>query len=410
MSGVLDAAARVAAEGTDPDLLARLVAWACRPRHELDALRRRVRDAPDPAERARGPQGAATLLARLAGPPPSWLDDATLRVLGLWEGLGVRAAVVGDPAYPVRLAEGWPVTDGPTVLTWRGSRPTDAGPGVAIVGARAATRYGLEVAAWLAAEIARAGGRVVSGGAVGVDAAAHRAALGLPGGTTVVLGCGHAVPYPAAHARRGGLFDRVLEDGGTLLCELLPEVRPHPGVIRGRNRILAGLAEVTVVVEGGSRSGALLTAGAAAERGRAVLAVPGDVRAPGSAAPLRLLAEGAEPCGSPADVLAHLPRLTTPIVRTSRPLPERAHAGADADEDEDEDAETVAGGGLDPRILRLLARAWPRPVVLDELVHTSGVAAAPLLAMLMRARIAGGIEDVDGGVRLRRGGRSVEGR
>jgi DNA processing protein len=393
-------ASRIAADGTEPAELAALVAWACRPRHDLDALRRRVRDASDPTEQLDGPQGAGALLARLAGTPPPWLDVAVTRVLGAWERLGVRVTIIGDPAYPMRLAEGWPSLDAPTLLAWRGSPPRDAGPGVAIVGSRAASAYGLEVASWLAHDIARAGGRVVSGGAVGVDAAAHHAALGSPGGTTVVLGCGHGVSYPAVHARRGGLFDRVLEDGGTLLCELLPEVRPHPGVIRARNRILAGLAEVTVVVEGGARSGALITASAAAERGRAVLAVPGDVRAAGSAAPLRLLSEGAEACCSPADVLAHLPapsqrgRATSDDVGTAAAAPGM-----------------VAGiAGLDASVVRFLRRAWPRPLDVDELAHASGIPAGRLLTMLTHARIAGEIEDVAGGIRLRSVPTAVQGR
>jgi len=393
-------ASRIAADGTDPAELMALVAWACRPRHDLDALRRRVRDASDPADRLDGSRGAGALLARLAGPPPPWLGAAMTHVLGAWERLGVRVAIVGDPAYPMRLAEGWPTLDAPTLLAWRGGPPRDAGPGVAIVGSRAASAYGLEVAAWLAHDIARAGGRVVSGGAVGVDAAAHQAALGSPGGTTVVLGCGHGVDYPAVHARRGGLFDRVLEDGGTLLCELLPEVRPHPGVIRARNRILAGLAEVTVVVEGGSRSGALITASAAAERGRAVLAVPGDVRAAGSAAPLRLLSEGAEACGSPADVLAHLPAPLSPHPTAARTAPSAPSVSGSV----------AVAAGLDARIVRLLERAWPRPLDVDELAHASGVAAGRLLTMLTQARIAGGVEDVAGGVRLRSVPTAVQGR
>ncbi|MEX0869263.1 MAG: DNA-processing protein DprA, partial [Nitriliruptoraceae bacterium] len=138
-----------------------------------------------------------------------------------------------------------------------------------------------------------AGARVVSGGAVGVDAAAHHASLASPGGTTVVLGCGHQVSYPRPHARTGGLFAQVVASAGTVCSELLPYEPPRPGAVRARNRVVAGLADVVVVVEGGTHSGSLLTASAAAEWGRTVLAVPGDVRAPGSQAPHRLLAEGA---------------------------------------------------------------------------------------------------------------------
>jgi DNA processing protein len=387
-----DLAAAVAAPGTDADLLARLVASARRAAREPDRIRRALATAVD------GPSDAAGAAARIAavagapsGPDAAGLRVATAEALRSWTGLGVRVAVVGDPGYPARLAEGWPTLDAPTLLAWRGQPPAVAGPGVAVVGARRATAYGLDVATELAAAVARAGGRVVSGGAHGIDAAAHAAALGLPGGTTVVLGCGHGVAYPRAHAGRGGLFDRILADGGTLVSELLPDVAPHPGIIRARNRIVAALAEAIVVVEGGDRSGALLTAAAAAERGRSVLAVPGDVRAPGSAAPLRLLSEGAAPYLGPGSALALLPA-----------VPRTADTSAAAATGPAEDVAGAAGatGLLPPAAVAALVRAWPRPLTPAELARTAGCDASPLLAGLVRARIAGVVEAVGDGVRL----------
>lgn len=380
------AVAAIAAPGTDPGSAAAVLAWSCGPRRSPDVLRRRFRD---DAARSPGPVRAgawASALADIArsdGGLDGAFADVALRIVGTWSRLGVRVTLVGDDAYPVLLAQGWPELDGPVLLAWRGEPPVDAGPGVAVVGARNASAYGTGVARLLASAVARAGGWVVSGGAVGVDAAAHAATLGLPGGTTVVLGCGHAVRYPVPHARAGGLFDRVLEDGGTLVSELLPEVTAHPGVIRARNRIVAGLATVTVVVEGGSRSGALLTAGAAAERGREVLAVPGDILAPGSAAPLRLLGEGARPCTGPGDLLDLLPgvgRWTCP-------------AG---------DGGPTGGPGVLPApVRRALERAGPRGIAIEDLAPLHPGGAGTLLALLTRARIAREVEDVIGGVRLR---------
>jgi DNA processing protein len=382
-------AADVAADGTDAELLALLVAWACGPRRDLDALRRRVRDDPSRTLATHALDGGA---------PQGPLLDVARRVLERWRALGVRVSLVGDPAYPARLAEGWPDSDAPVLLAWRGTPPADVGPSVAIVGARRATEYGTTVAGMLAAAVACAGGRVVSGGAVGIDAAAHEAALDLPGGTTVVLGCGHAVPYPKPHARTGALFDRVLEDGGTLVSELLPEVVPHPGVIRARNRILAGLADVVVVVEGDERSGALLTASAAAERGRDVLAVPGDVLRPGSRAPHRLLAEGAAPCTGPADVLARMPRHRSPDAPGGGgPHDARGAPAAPSSHPE----EAAAAGLLPGSVVQALVTAWPRGVPLDALAQVTDVGTGTLLAALTRARIAGVVEDVVGGVRLR---------
>jgi DNA processing protein len=389
----------VAHDGTDPSALAAILAWTCGPRRSPDSLRRRLRDASAGdvgLDGTAATSGIADRLARIArddGGLDGPLADVAGRVIGRWAARGVRVAIVGDLGYPERLAEGWPDLDAPVLLAWRGEPPATSGPGVAIVGARNATPYGTAVAELLAAAVARAGGRVVSGGAVGIDAAAHGAALGLPGGTTVVLGCGHDVPYPVPHARPGGLFERVLEDGGTLVSELLPEVGAHPGVIRARNRIVAGLADATVVVEGGGRSGALLTATAAADRGREVLAVPGDITVPGSVAPLRLLAEGARVCSGPQDVLALLP--------TSR-----ASAVSRTDEDPVGPSRPGSGLGHDPlpaAVHRALERAGPRGLAVEDLAPVLRGGAATLLAVLTRARIAGVVEDVPGGIRLRAG-------
>lgn len=384
------AVAAISAPGTDPAAVAALLTWACGPRRSVDVLRRRVRD---DATRAASPAAVGATAAALAdaarsdGGLDGPLADVALRIVGIWARLGVRITIVGDAAYPASLAQGWPELDGPALLAWRGEPPAAAGPGVAIVGARNATAYGAGVAELLASAVARAGGRVISGGAVGIDAAAHAATLGLPGGTTVVLGCGHAVRYPVPHARAGGLFERVLDDGGTLVSELLPEVTAHPGVIRARNRIVAGLATLTVVVEGGSRSGALLTAGAAADRGREVLAVPGDILAPGSAAPLRLLSEGARACTGPADVLDLLPG----IHRRTRP------PGGDGPPDRPGDGPGV----LPAPVRRALERAGPRGIAVEDLAPLHPGGAGALLALLTRARVAREVEDVAGGVRLR---------
>jgi DNA processing protein len=372
---------RIAAEGTDPRLLERALAWLVRPRYSADAARRACRDRADgePTDRLRSVLPSATTTDR----------QALVPVVEAWRRRGVTVALVGDAAYPARLGHGWPHTDGPVLLAWTG-QPPDGAPAVGLVGARRATAYGTGVAAWLAATVARAGGRVVSGGARGIDAAAHEAALETPGGTSVVLGCGHDVAYPRSHAAPGGLFDRVLDDGGTLLSELLPHEPPHAGNVRARNRIVAGLVDALVVVEGGARSGALLTAGAAADRGTAVLAVPGDVRAPGSTAPHRLLAEGAAPCRGPDDLLLAL----GVAQREATPEPGTRAAGP---------AGTPPGVlGLPDDVAAELTSAWPRPVQVDDLAERTGRGIPGLLAALTQAKVAGLLAESVDGVRLRR--------
>lgn len=398
----------IAEPGTDPALLAHLVAWTVRPRRSLDALRRRCRDeglaqAPDAA--------TASLLARLTAPHLT-ADDlrAAIRVVDQWHERACQLAIIGDPAYPERLAEGWPQTDAPCLLVRRGQVLTDR-PTVAMVGARRATAYGTGVTSWLAQAAADAGARVVSGGALGIDAAAHRAAASRLGGTAVVLGCGHAVDYPRPHARPGGLFDQVMEHAGALLGELLPSEPPRAGTVRARNRIVAGLADVVVVVEGRPTSGALLTAGAAAERGRLVLAVPGDIRAPGSAAPHRLLQEGAAPCTDPVDLIEALQISQRPDA--GAPAPPEGPATGSHRATGDRAASTDAGRP-DPRprtsvlsvlggdVYEALARAWPRPIHVDDLAAASGQPTGALLATLTRAQLAGELAQDATGIRLRR--------
>lgn len=412
------AAARLVAPGTDPDRFLTLLLWSLPTGRHLDRLRRQVRDAvADPAlptlpleggptdgQLGRGGSGgvtpgdaqaghddgpAARLVAAAGAVPVTHAADVA-QALATWQGLGVRVALVGDPCYPDRLAEGWPDTDGPAWLAWRGADPDDRSA-VALVGSRRATGYGTGVTAWLADAAAAAGLRIVSGGAIGVDAAAHGAALGRPGGTTVVLGCGHAVAYPRPHAQPGALFDRILDAGGTIVSECLPGDPPRAHRIRARNRIVAALADVTVIVEGRVRSGSLLTASAALTRDRVVLAVPGDVRAPGSEAPHRLLAEGAAPCTGPADLLAAV------RAATGAGLSDAAASGSDGAGG----AVGVAASALPAAARRELEQAWPRPVRLPDLAQRSGVPVGALLAAVTRARVSGELVEGHDGLRLR---------
>ncbi len=367
---------RVAAPGTDPVRLAAVVARGLRPGGSPSTAARRLVhltvEEPDlpPCE----------AVVRLAPDPSRTELDAIAPVAATWSRAGVRACVLGDPTYPTHLLRGWQRFGPPLLLAWRGpDAGLGGGPRVAVVGARRATAYGSGIAAWLAQGVSAAGVTVVSGGAVGIDAAAHRATAGVPSGTVVVLGCGHDVPYPQAHARPGGLFDQVLDDGGWIVSEQLPWVEAKPPNVLARNRIVAGLADAVVVVEGTQRSGSLRTATAAADRGIPLLAVPGDVRAPTSGAPNRLLREGATPCTEPADVLEVVGRPVEPGARPAQ-LPST----------------------LPEAVARELTARWPRPIRIDDLAAVTGVGVGPLLAALTRARIAGEIAEGAEGIRLTR--------
>ncbi len=154
----------------------------------------------------------------------------------------------------------------------RGAVPTDQ-PAAAIVGARAATHAGMERAHLLAKHLAARGVHVVSGGALGIDGAAHRGALAGGGLTTVVLGSGTDVPYPLRHAP---LFAEVVARGGGLVSLLPDGAPPRPGTFPKRNPLIAALADVVIVIEADVRSGSLSTAHAARKFGRVIAAWPGS--------------------------------------------------------------------------------------------------------------------------------------
>jgi DNA processing protein len=214
-----------------------------------------------------------------------------------------------DPEFPPLLAA---VHDPPPGLFLRGAAHAEllARPAIAVVGARSCTDYGAHVARLLAREIASAGAVVVSGLARGVDGWAHRGALDAGGATVAVLGCGIDRDYPRAHS---SLASRITETG-LIVSEYPPGVVPAPWRFPARNRIVAGLAAATVVVEARERSGALITADFALEEGREVLSVPGEITSSLSRGTNALLRVGATAVSTAADVLEAigLPPVTAP--------------------------------------------------------------------------------------------------
>jgi len=210
-----------------------------------------------------------------------------------------RLVPIASPLYPPRLRR---LADAPPLLAVRGNPALLGTRCVAIVGARAATRYGTEVATGFARDFVRAGWVVVSGLARGVDAAAHRGALDGGGATLAFQACGPDRTYPAANAR---LASDVIARGA-LVTELPVGTPPRAPYFPLRNRLISGLSEAVVVVEGRIRSGTLTTARHAAGQGIDVWAVPGPIGRPTSEGPLQLLRDGAGVATRAADVLGAL--------------------------------------------------------------------------------------------------------
>ena len=216
------------------------------------------------------------------------------------EDAGSFAVCRHDDGYPAALAD---LDDAPAVLYGAGSQARlaelVAEPAVAVVGTRRASAYGLEVARALGRGLSAARVTVVSGMALGVDAASHRGALAAGGNTIAVLACGVERAYPRTNR---ALHARIVDDG-VVLGELPPGTPPRRWTFPARNRIMAGLAGVTVVVEAAERSGSLITARFAHDLGREVGAVPGRVTSRMAAGSNRLLYDGAHVIRDAADVL-----------------------------------------------------------------------------------------------------------
>ncbi len=261
-----------------------------------------------------------------------------------------RYALTRDDArYPAALND---LRDAPARLyVWGGVLP-ELPSSVAIVGARAATSYGHTLATRLAGDLAAHGVIVVSGLAHGIDAAAHRAALAAGGRTVAVIASSLARVTPDDHAA----LAHDIAATGAVVSEVAEGGPFGRGAFVKRNRLIAALTAVTVVVEAGEKSGALATAAYARELGRGVLAVPGDVDRPGSRGTLALLRSGARPCADAGDVLALLE------------LPERAHA--------------------DPAE-RLRTRLRSEPESVEQLAAACGLGAADVLALLLRLHWSG---------------------
>jgi len=227
-----------------------------------------------------------------------------------------RIITCTDDEYPPLLRE---IYDPPIILYVRGELTERDRHAAAMVGTRMLTQYGRVTAANLSGQLARAGLTIISGGARGIDTVSHEAALAAGGRTVAVLGTGMDIVYPAENA---ALYRRIPENGAV--------ITQFPFGRRGdkqsfpiRNRIVAGMARATVVVEANRASGALITANFAADYGRTVFAVPGRIDAPRSTGCHDLIRDGAQLCGCADDVLEEFDqlRLSPAEVTDDRPMP-----------------------------------------------------------------------------------------
>jgi DNA processing protein len=294
------------------------------------------------------------------------LDDA--------KKVGAQVLVGEDLQYPELLRH---IPEPPTVLFALGNLSLLSRPAAAIVGSRDHSAYGAEVCRQVAGVAAASGVVIVSGMARGLDAVAHTAALDAGGTTIGVLGNGHGVIYPAANR---ALYERVAEKG-LLITEFPPGERPRVSSFPRRNRLISGLSRVTLVIEAAGGSGALITASAALDQGREVMAVPGNITSDVSTGTNRLIRDGAAPLLEPLDLLGHFPEIV-PVTATGHAAP----------------AARRLPDTLSPEERELAGLLGPEPTHPDELANRVQRPIGEVLAMLCGLEIAGVVEQGPGRV------------
>jgi DNA processing protein len=316
----------------------------------------------------------------LLAPAPEGLErlaEATLR----WRELpGHRVLALGEPGYPALLAH---IPDPPLLLYIKGRVELLASPMLAVVGSRNASAQGKANALAFAASLSGAGLCIVSGLALGIDAAAHEGALKGPGSTVAVIGTGPDQVYPA---RNRALCERIGVEG-CIVSEYPVGTPPLPGNFPKRNRIISGLAAGVLVVEAAAQSGSLITARQAAEQGRDVFAIPGSIHAALAKGCHLLIREGAKLVDTAADVLEAM--AVSPLARrTSPPAARCAGRG---------DAPAAGPDGAPAGSDALLAALGHDPVEPDILLASLGIGPALLSSQLLALELAGMVERQPGG-------------
>ncbi len=304
----------------------------------------------------------------LSAPPDAALSALIARTVA-WLAEARHAMVtMADAGYPAGLLD---LADPPLLLYINGDAGKLAGPALGIVGARKATTQGTRDAHAFASAFSDAGLTVVSGLALGIDAAAHAGALQGAGSTVAVIGTGADIVYPARHH---ALAHRIVDAGGAIVSEFALGTPGLPNHFPRRNRIIAALSRGVLVVEAAERSGSLITARLASEIGREVFAMPGSIHAELARGCHKLIRQGAKLVETPADVFEEFCDLEAAARSAPGPVPTSASVSADP-----------FGTAL----------AYD-PVTFDALCERSGLAPHVATARLLELELGGAVERMPG--------------
>lgn len=301
----------------------------------------------------------------LAGTITAWERTIDLdRELRRIDEMGLTIVTLADDDYP-SLLKG--IYDPPLVLYVKGTLAAGDRQGLAVVGSRKTTHYGLSCAKKLSFQLAHAGVTIISGLARGIDTAAHEGALAAKGRTIAVIGSGHGKLYPPENAE----LAELIAGSGAVVSEFPVDYPPDKQSFPLRNRIVSGWSFGVLVVEAAGRSGALITANQAAEQGRSVYAVPGPIDRPSSLGANRLIQQGAKLVLDGADILEDLETLF-PMAPTSPQFDAVANPVVESLSDEEK---------------AIYAAIEDEETQMDALIERTGLASAVVSSTLMRLQI-----------------------
>lgn len=339
--------------------------------HHGDSLRRLLREFGSPEAVLAAPERAISrwVPETLAAALKRGADDEVLARSNAWlEDPANRIITLADSEYPPQLLQ---LPDPPLLLYIKGRTDLLRGPMLAIVGSRNATPQGQVNAEAFARTLSGAGLTIISGLALGIDAAAHRGGLAGPGSSIAILGTGADVVYPA----RNRSLAHELAAHGALVSEFPLGTRPLAGNFPRRNRLISGVALGCLVVEAAARSGSLITARLAVDQGREVFAIPGSIHSPLAKGCHALIKQGAKLVESAQDILEEL-RWNAPPQAPGSAQPVSA----------------------DPRVRRVLDALGEDPCERDVLASRAGLTAAELSALLTQLELDGEIASLPGGL------------
>ncbi len=308
-------------------------------------------------------------------------EEEIRQKISRWNRDGIKAVFIHEQAYPKQLRN---LADAPFAFFYKGSLPIGAAPTVAIVGSRACTEYGKNVAFSFGKRLALEGVQIISGMAAGADVYGHKGALSAGGYTAGVLGCGVDICYPRTNFN---VYMEMQKTGG-IMSEVIPGTAPAPGLFPRRNRLIAALSDAVIITEARLKSGSLITADQALEQGKDVFAVPGRIGDPLSMGCIELIRQGAYPLTCVDDILS-----SEAVKRKIKPCNSEAYKGQDSSDHSTDDENVYA-----KKVLKTLTDI---PKNINRIMYEASLGYEVTAQSLLELELHGMLRSVSAGLYVR---------